>query len=247
MGHNKKHKSRSKQEIKLNIKQDLINYNYTYQTYKDDLFKNITPRNKNQKEYLKLLNNNIPVILAIGPAGTGKTFFSTIIGLQKMLNGDYDRIVLCRPVSAVDEDLGYLPGTFEEKLAPWIRPIYDILMNFCDINSLMNENKIEICPLGYMRGRTFNNTWIIADEMQNSTPNQMKMLLTRMGNNSKMIITGDLQQTDIKIETNGLKDFFELFENNRTKYISKLIFNEEDIQRNNVVKEVLKLYNDKNF
>ena len=143
-------------------------------------------------------------------------------------------MIFTRPSVAVDEDLGYLPGTVEEKMAPWIRPIYDVLYQFMsmkEIQTLMEEKVIEIAPLGYMRGRTFKNTWIVADEMQNSTTSQMKMLLTRLGENSRLIITGDLEQHDKPYETNGLEDFLERFKGKRSSSISSIEFDKEDIQR----------------
>ena len=145
----------------------------------------------------------------------------------------------------MDEDLGYLPGTLEEKMAPWIRPIYDILYQFIhpkEVSELLEEKVIEIAPLGYMRGRTFKNAWIVADEMQNSTISQMKMLLTRLGENSKIVITGDLDQPDRNEQMNGLEDFLDKFRGKRSSSISSFEFERDDIQREEVVKEVLDIY-----
>lgn len=145
----------------------------------------------------------------------------------------------------MDEDLGYLPGTLEEKMAPWIRPIYDILYQFIhpkEVSELLEDKIIEIAPLGYMRGRTFKNAWIVADEMQNATISQMKMLLTRIGDNSKLVITGDLEQPDRDGESNGLEDFLDKFRGKRSSSISSFEFEHEDIQREEVVKEVLEIY-----
>jgi len=141
--------------------------------------------------------------------------------------------------------LGYLPGTLEEKMAPWVRPIYDILYNFMspkDVTALMEEKIIEISPLGYMRGRTFKNCWIVADEMQNSSISQMKMLLTRLGENSRLVITGDLEQYDRPSELNGLEDFLTKFRGKRSSSITSFEFQRSDIQREEVVKEVLDIY-----
>ncbi len=157
----------------------------------------------------------------------------------------YEKIIFTRPSVSVDEDLGYLPGTLEEKMAPWVRPIYDILYNFLstkEISTLIEEKFIEISPLGYMRGRTFKNCWIIADEMQNATVSQMKMLLTRLGENSRIVITGDLDQYDRKDDINGLDDFLRKFKKKRSSSISSVEFNNEDILREEVVKEVLNIY-----
>lgn len=204
------------------------------------------PRTKSQTYYSHLLQNkNKKIVVANGPAGTGKTLFATEYGIRYFLSNMYEKIIFTRPSVAVDEDLGYLPGTVEEKMAPWIRPIYDVLYQFMsmkEIQSLMEEKIIEIAPLGYMRGRTFKNTWIVADEMQNSTTAQMKMLLTRLGENSRLIITGDLEQHDKPYETNGLEDFLERFKGKRSSSISSMEFDKEDIQREKVVKEVLDIY-----
>jgi phosphate starvation-inducible PhoH-like protein len=204
------------------------------------------PKNKSQAKYLHALGNtNNKIIIATGPAGTGKTLFATEYGLKQFLSGKYEKIIFTRPAVSVDEDLGYLPGTLEEKMAPWIRPIYDILYRFLTITEvtyMIHEKKIEIAPLAYMRGRTFKNTWIIADEMQNSTQNQMKMLLTRLGENSRMVITGDLDQHDRIGEINGLQDFLEKFRGCRSNSISSIEFETGDIEREEVVKEILDIY-----
>ena len=180
-----------------------------------------------------------------GPAGTGKTLFATEFGVKNFLLGTYEKLIFTRPSVSVDEDLGYLPGTLEEKMAPWVRPIYDILYNFIspkEVQSLLEEKIIEISPLGYMRGRTFKNCWIVADEMQNSSIAQMKMLLTRLGENSRLVITGDLDQHDRAEQTNGLEDFLRKFRGRRSSSISSFEFNTGDIQREEVIKEVLDIY-----
>ena len=185
------------------------------------------------------------IIVVSGPAGTGKTLFATEYGVRNFLLGVYDKLVFTRPSVSVDEDLGYLPGNLEEKMAPWIRPIYDILYQFItpkDVAQYIEEKIIEIAPLGYMRGRTFKNAWIVADEMQNSTISQMKMLLTRLGENSRIVITGDLDQYDKAGEINGLEDFLQKFKGKRSSSITSFEFDRSDIQRENVVKEVLDIY-----
>jgi phosphate starvation-inducible PhoH-like protein len=171
--------------------------------------------------------------------------FATEQGIHNFLTGTYDKLIFTRPSVSVDEDLGFLPGTLEEKMAPWIRPIYDVIYQFItpkEVTQLMEDKHIEIAPLGYMRGRTFKNTWIVADEMQNSTINQMKMLLTRLGENSRLIITGDLEQFDKPDIINGLDDFLNKFKGKRSSSISSFEFDREDIQREEVVKEVLEIY-----
>ncbi len=210
----------------------------------DDKF--TKPKNGSQRDYSNLLNQKSKkIVVATGPAGTGKTMFATEMGVKYFLNGTYEKLIFTRPSVSVDEDLGYLPGTLEDKMAPWVRPIYDILHAFIspkEVLTLMEEKIIEISPLGFMRGRTFKNCWIVADEMQNSTVAQMKMLLTRLGENSRLIITGDLEQHDRPNEMNGLEDFLNKFKGRRSSSITSVEFDRSDIQREEVVKEVLEIY-----
>ena len=205
-----------------------------------------TPRNDGQKYYARLLKQKSKkIVVATGPAGTGKTLLATEQGIRMFLSGAYDKLIFTRPSVSVDEDLGFLPGTLEEKMAPWIRPIYDVLYNFIspkEVTVLLEEKVIEIAPLGYMRGRTFKNCWIVADEMQNSTISQMKMLMTRLGENSKLVVTGDLDQYDRANDINGLDDFLDKFRGKRSSSISSVEFQNNDIQREEVVKEVLDIY-----
>lgn len=204
------------------------------------------PKNTSQENYVRLLKNkHKKIVVANGPAGTGKTLFATEYGIKYFTTNMYEKLIFTRPSVAVDEDLGYLPGTLEEKMAPWIRPLYDILHQFYhpkEVTKMLEDKIIEIAPLGYMRGRTFQNTWIIADEMQNSTISQMKMLMTRLGENSRLIVTGDLDQHDRVHGVNGLEDFLERFKNKRSDSISSFEFEISDIQREEVVKEVLEIY-----
>lgn len=204
------------------------------------------PKNESQARYNQILRNkNKKIVVANGPAGTGKTLFATEYGVKNFLTNTYEKLIFTRPSVSVDEDLGYLPGTLEEKMAPWVRPIYDILYRFMsakEVSQLMEEKIIEVAPLGYMRGRTFENAWIVADEMQNSTISQMKMLLTRLGSNSRLIITGDLEQHDKLYEVNGLDDFLQRMKGKRSSSITSFEFDREDIQREPVVKEVLDIY-----
>jgi len=204
------------------------------------------PKNFSQERYVGLLKQKSKkIVVATGPAGTGKTLFATEFGVKNFLLGTYEKLIFTRPSVSVDEDLGYLPGTLEEKMAPWVRPIYDILYQFIsprDVTALIEDKIIEISPLGYMRGRTFKNCWIVADEMQNSSISQMKMLLTRLGENSRLVITGDLEQYDRANEINGLEDFLDKFRGKRSTSISSFEFQRSDIQREEVVKEILDIY-----
>ena len=236
-----------KEKTLLNNKKIYENMQYLSTNEKQAFETKFTkPINQNQEDYVRHLGNkHKKIIIASGPAGTGKTLFATEHGVKYFLMGKYDKLIFTRPSVSVDEELGFLPGTLEEKMAPWVRPIYDILHNFItpnEVKALMEDKVVEIAPLGYMRGRTFKNCWIVADEMQNSTIAQMKMLMTRLGENSRLIITGDLEQTDDAGIVNGLEDFLNKFRGRRSTSISSFEFNTGDIQREEVVKEVLDIY-----
>jgi phosphate starvation-inducible PhoH-like protein len=211
--------------------------------------RNITliPRNRNQEEYvLNLLDQDKSIVFGIGPAGTGKTMLAVQAAVKSFIEKEVDRIVVTRPAVSADEDLGFLPGTLEEKMAPWTRPIFDVFREHFyanEIEGMIKEGVIEISPLAYMRGRTFKDSYIIADEMQNATPNQMKMLLTRIGSNSRMAVTGDLAQAD-RLKDNGLIDFTNHLESKKLKHITVCHFDSKDIERHEAVKEVLAIYGD---
>ena len=233
----------------MNMKKTYENMEYLSEKEKRDFDQKFTkPINTNQEDYVSTLKNKgKKIVIASGPAGTGKTLFATEYGIKHFLLGNYEKLIFTRPNVSVDEELGFLPGTMEEKMAPWIRPIYDILYNFMspkEVLQMMEDKIIEIAPLGYMRGRTFKNCWIVADEMQNSTISQMKMLLTRLGENSRLIITGDLEQFDRSNELNGLEDFLKKFSGKQSSSIQCFVFNKGDIQREPVVKEVLDIYDE---
>ena len=187
----------NEKESLQDTKKKMQNFQHLSNKEKESFFNKFsTPRNESQKKFMNYLHNDqFKIIIASGQAGTGKTLFSIEQGIRNYLQGNVEKIIITRPSVSVDEDLGYLPGTLEEKMMPWVRPIYDVLYNFIspkEVEKLIEEKVFEICPLGFMRGRTFKHCWIIADEMQNSTIAQMKMLLTRIGENTRLIITGDL-------------------------------------------------------
>jgi phosphate starvation-inducible PhoH-like protein len=235
------------EEVAHTVKSKYENMQYLSHKERTEFDSKFTrPINIHQNEYVNALKHRAKKIVVVsGPAGTGKTLFATEYGVKHFLMGDYDRLVFTRPSVSVDEDLGYLPGSLEEKMAPWIRPIYDILYRFIppsEVQQLVDNKYIEISPLGYMRGRTFKNAWIVADEMQNSTISQMKMLLTRLGEGSRLVATGDLEQHDRTGEINGLEDFLNRFRGRRSSSISSFEFNKDDIQREQVVREVLDIY-----
>lgn len=207
----------------------------------------ILPRNKSQETYIMTLTDpGKDIVFGIGPAGTGKTMLACQVGVKKFLEGEVDKIIVTRPAVSADEDIGFLPGTLEEKMAPWTRPIFDVFREYFyanEIEGMIKEGVIEISPLAYMRGRTFKDAYIIADEMQNTTPNQMKMLLTRIGTGSKMAVTGDLAQAD-RLQSNGLLDFVNHLDKSETSRIKAVYFNHKDIERHEAVSEVLKVYGD---
>lgn len=208
---------------------------------------NIVPRNFNQDDLLGYLeDHNINIVFAVGPAGTGKTLISTLAGIKELKGGDVNKFVVTRPAVSVDEQHGFLPGTLQEKMAPWTRPIFDVFEEYYtpdQIEYMLNDNKVEVAPLAYMRGRTFKDAWIIADEMQNATDSQMKMLLTRIGDGSKLVVTGDLDQHDRGYEENGLKMFIERLAKVNSDRIKIVEFTRSDVERHPIVSEVLDIYN----
>jgi len=215
------------------------------------------PRTPNQEEYVKHLSDlSIPIVLGIGPAGSGKTLFACNQAVMALKQRTVNKIILTRPVVPVEEDIGFLPGSMINKMDPWTRPIFDILLEFYeqkDIDGMLHSGALEISPLGYMRGRTFKDAFVIADEMQNSSPNQMLMLTTRIGSNSKMVITGDLKQSD-RGPDNGLADLMRKLksyneycesENKKIPNIKMVLMKGEDIQRSPIVSTLLDIYSDK--
>ena len=204
------------------------------------------PKNTSQEKLTMYLNDPTKkIVIATGPAGTGKTLFTTQTAIREFMLGSFEKIIFTRPSVTVDEELGFLPGTLEEKMAPWMRPLYDIIHNHIlpkELQQLIEEKVIEICPLGFMRGRTFKNCCIIADEMQNCTLSQMKLILTRIGENTRLFITGDLEQCDRNGQRNGLEDFLNKIRGRRSDSISNVVFDIQDVERENIVKEVLEIY-----
>ena len=208
----------------------------------------VSPRNFHQDDLLGYLeDHNINIVFAVGPAGTGKTLISTLAGLKLLKSNKINKFVVTRPAVSVDEQHGFLPGTLVEKMAPWTRPIFDLFEEYYSpeqIEFMVNDNKLEVAPLAYMRGRTFKDSWIIADEMQNATDNQMKMLLTRIGDGSKLVVTGDLDQHDRGFESNGLKCFIQRLIDQGSDRIKLVQFEKSDVERHPIVAEVLKIYGD---
>ena len=206
------------------------------------------PKNLNQEDYLFKLNDpSKMIVFATGPAGTGKTMLAVQWAVDQLKYGDATKIIVTRPAVSVDEEHGFLPGDLNEKMAPWTRPIFDVIAeNYTakEIEHMAAEGIIETSPLAYMRGRTFKNAVVIADEMQNTTPSQMKMLLTRLGQGSKMVVTGDLQQAD-RPSNNGLLEFLKLYNNfENHRYVDICHFTVDDVERHEAVKEILEIYGD---
>lgn len=204
------------------------------------------PRNLNQDEFLDHLENSgVHICFGIGPAGSGKTLAATLIGIKMFKEGYVDKIVISRPNIAVDDkDIGFLPGGIYQKMAPWCRPIIDIFEEYYsprEIELLIEEGLLEICPLAFIRGRTFKNSWIIIDEAQNTTMNSMFSILTRLGERSKMVVTGDIDQSD-RGKNNGLQDFLDRYTDSDMIRVVK--FNDNDVERHEVVSEVIKMYRD---
>jgi len=204
----------------------------------------LSPRTFTQRRYLDLLQSSVPIVIGSGPAGTGKTLLACHVGAKALISGKVQRLILTRPAVSVDEQHGFLPGNLNKKMEPWTRPMFDALhRNFTPkrVKDMILDEQIEICPLAYMRGRTFENAWVIADEMQNSTPSQMKMVLTRLGEGSKMVVAGDLRQHDRGFEENGLLDLLCRL-NTESTNIRCVEFSEDDVVRSQVVKEILSMY-----
>jgi phosphate starvation-inducible PhoH-like protein len=203
----------------------------------------ITPRTANQKKYVKAMRDS-DMVIGIGPAGTGKTFLAVAFALAELQSGRFNKIVLTRPVVEAGEKLGFLPGDLYEKVHPYLRPLYDAFYTIVgpDRLRLLREDEIvEIVPLAYMRGRTLDDSLIILDEAQNTTPEQMKMFLTRMGQNSKMIINGDLTQIDLENKKrSGLVKIDKILKN--VEGIQFIHFMGEDIVRHTLVRKILIAY-----
>lgn len=202
------------------------------------------PKTIGQTNYLKALRSDKCVTVVSGPAGTGKTLFACQEAILSFNEDKYERIIITRPTVGVDEDLGYLPGGIDEKMTPWMQPIYDILSNYYtayEIERLKDRNEIEILPLAHMRGRTLENAVVIADEVQNATVNQTKTLLTRIGNDTKMVLMGDIDQVDIEMQNSGLVDLVERISED-LEYIEYVSMDADDVQRHPAIKEILSLY-----
>jgi phosphate starvation-inducible protein PhoH and related proteins len=204
------------------------------------------PATQNQREYVNALDNPLhDLVFGIGPAGCGKTLFACSHAIRQLRLGKIQKVVITRPIITVEEDLGFLPGNVLKKMDPWLQPIFDTFLEYYtqrELDDMLANGTIEVAPIGFMRGRTFKHSLIIADEMQNSSPNQMLMLLTRIGENSRMFVTGDLKQSDRG--HNGLADFYSKFRrwNTPNNRVQLVFMNHDDVQRSEIVKSVLNIY-----
>jgi len=203
----------------------------------------ITPRSPTQAEYVRALQNS-ELVFGLGPAGTGKTYLAVAVAVARLLAGEVDRIILTRPAVEAGERLGFLPGALEEKVDPYMRPMYDALYDMMPGDRVVKRRdagEIEIAPLAYMRGRTLANSFVILDEAQNTTPMQMKMFLTRMGENSRMVVTGDPSQVDLPLGTkSGLIDAMDILAD--VAEIATIEFSHADVVRHPMVTRVVRAY-----
>jgi len=233
-----------KQRLKL-AADNTVNFN-DFVERKKTVF--LVPKSLSQETLIEMLTDeNKSIVFAAGPAGTGKTLLAVLAGLKHYREGTVEKLILTRPAVGVeDEKHGFLPGDLVRKMEPWTRPLFDVILEYYspkEVARMIDEQIIEISPLAFMRGRTFKNAWIVFDEAQNSTINQMKMILTRLGDGSRIVITGDLDQTDRKfVENNGLKDFTNKVGFHKPKHIDGVFFSNRDIQRHPAVKEILSMY-----
>ena len=236
----------TKTQKRMQQVENTIQFNQTSKQYKPRPI-DLVPRTRNQERLVLALQDSAQhIVVTAGPAGTGKTYLAMLAAVKAFRAGECERIVLTRPAVGVeDEKHGFLPGDLNQKMDPWVRPLTDILREYYrpqDIATMIDEQKIEIAPLAFMRGRTFKDAYIIADEMQNATPSQCKMLMTRIGENSKIVITGDIEQADRNRGNNGLMDLCSRLEEGGVKGIAVCHLSSQDIQRHRIIDSVLKLY-----
>ncbi|HTD21728.1 MAG TPA: PhoH family protein [Terriglobales bacterium] len=207
--------------------------------------RSVQPKSVNQKRYIEAIENN-DMVFGIGPAGTGKTYLAVAMAVSALVAKQVNRIILARPAVEAGERLGFLPGTLQEKVDPYLRPLYDALYDLLDAEKVdrhLEKNVIEIAPIAFMRGRTLNDSFIILDEAQNTTSEQMKMFVTRMGFNSKCVITGDITQIDLpNTRRSGLLEVMDVLKS--VNGISFIHFDESDVVRHHLVQRIVRAYED---
>jgi phosphate starvation-inducible PhoH-like protein len=205
--------------------------------------KTVTPKSSNQRFYMESIETH-DMVFAVGPGGTGKTYLAVAMAVSALLTKQVDRILLARPAVEAGERLGFLPGTLQQKIDPYMRPLYDALYDMLDADKLerfLEKGIVEVAPLAFMRGRTLNDSFVILDEAQNTTSEQMKMFLTRLGFNSKAVITGDITQIDLPAgRRSGLIEALEVV--SRIEGIAFINFNERDVVRHNLVQQIIRAY-----
>ncbi len=248
---NRMRKSPSKRANKRNPREDrnlLENENRTREPI-ERKFKRVEmlPRNIAQENYIEqLMDNDKSIVIATGPAGTGKSLLCTLYAIRQLQEGNIDRIVITRPAVGVDEEEhGFLPGTIVDKLMPWVQPILDVFKEYYTLPTIIKmieHGTIEFIPVAFVRGRTFHNTIVIFDEAQNSLPTAMKAVLTRIGDGSRIFVTGDMDQHDRGHMVNGLRDFINRLKRGNSRLIAHCEFTNFDIERHPCVAEVLRLY-----
>jgi phosphate starvation-inducible PhoH-like protein len=203
----------------------------------------VLPNGEHQQDYIKTVNEKV-LTFGIGPAGTGKTYLAVASAVQQLVNGEVEKILLVRPAVEAGEKLGFLPGDLSQKIDPYLRPLYDALfemLGYKETNQLIERNTIEVVPLAFMRGRTLNNSFIILDESQNATVEQMKMFLTRFGFGSKVVVTGDITQIDLpKTVQSGLVHSLEVLKN--IKDVGVVEFDSKDVVRHGLVQKIVEAY-----
>ncbi|MEO1428235.1 MAG: PhoH family protein [Cyanobacteria bacterium J06633_8] len=196
-----------------------------------------------QRQYIEAIRKR-DLTFCIGPAGTGKTFLAVVVAVQALLDNKYEKLILTRPAVEAGEKLGFLPGDLQQKVNPYLRPLYDAINEFIEpdkVPSLIERGIIEVAPLAYMRGRTLNNAFVIVDEAQNTTPAQMKMVLTRLGFRSRMVVTGDMTQTDLPLQQkSGLATAFQILKN--VEGIGFCEFSQKDVVRHALVQRIVAAY-----
>jgi phosphate starvation-inducible PhoH-like protein len=221
---------------------DLIEF-FTDDSLQPALKRAASPRNLAQKQYLQAIQDN-DIVFAVGPAGTGKTFLAVAAAAAALAEKQMKRVILCRPAVEAGERLGFLPGDIAEKVNPYLRPLYDSLydiIGFEKVEKMMERSVIEIAPLAFMRGRTLNDSFIILDEAQNTTPEQMKMFLTRLGFSSKAVVTGDVTQVDLPVgKKSGLREARLILDG--VEGIKFFDFNERDVVRHPLVSKIVVAY-----
>src|SRR5450755_1515249 len=205
----------------------------------------VQPKSPNQRRYLEAIENH-DMVFGVGPAGTGKTYLAVAMAISALLNKQVNRIILARPAVEAGEHLGYLPGTLQEKIDPYLRPLYDALFDMLEperVERYLEKNVIEIAPIAFMRGRTLNDSFVILDEAQNTTSEQMKMFVTRLGFGSKAVITGDVTQIDLpSARRSGLIEAVEILQG--VNGLAFVHFDESDVVRHHLVQRIVRAYDE---